>query len=689
MAATDTNSEDSTSGTTATTDLETTLDDPSTSIDPDGTTTSSETSDPVCGDGMVEGAEECDEAGESPSCDADCTIPMCGDGLLNAAAGEECDGTDFGDTTCQSEGFASGELACDEQCAVDTSGCSLLPAAPVLELSFSAVKRFDFGWAETEGAEHYRLEQSVAPGEPFEPLGPDLEQLSVSWTMPLHGRYTASYRLQACNGEGCTESAVVDVTGTLAEAIGYFKASNTGSSDVFGDEVTISGDGRTLAVAAPSEDSNATEIDGDPNDRGLNNGAVYVFVLDEHGVWTQQAYVKASDNADGDDFGRSLSLSSDGRTLAVGSSKYNDNLGSSGYAYVFTRDNAGTWAEQAQLQPSHGASLFGVSLVLSGDGNTLAAGAIFDSSGATGIDGDPDENPMQAAGAVFVFTRNGAGAWSQQAYVKASNTGAYDEFGSSVALSGNGNTLAVGADRERSNAAGVDGDQSDDSLDNAGAVYVFERDGAGVWAQQAYVKASNPDWEDHFGYTVALSVDGDTLAVGAPEEDSNAVGIDGEQANEQVLDAGAVYVFTRDGVGAWSQQAYVKASNTAATGSVVGEWFGWDVALSGSGDALVVGARNEDSVAIGVDGEQNSHEDVGTGAVYTFVRDDAGTWAQQAYLKASDPDDGDTYLGYSVDITDDGLTVVAGAPYEDSDATGIDGDPGNNTLSVSGAVYLY
>lgn len=75
------------------------------------------------------------------------------------------------------------------------------------------------------------------------------------------------------------------------------------------------------------------------------------------------------------------------------------------------------------------------------------------------------------AGAVCVFTRSG-GVWSQQAYVKASNTG-QDLFGESVALSGDGSTLAVGARNESSNATGIDGNQADNSANGAGAVYVF------------------------------------------------------------------------------------------------------------------------------------------------------------------------------------------------------------------------
>src|SRR5688572_24260362 len=151
-------------------------------------------------------------------------------------------------------------------------------------------------------------------------------------------------------------------------------------------------------------------------------------------------------------------------------------------------------------------------------------------------------------------------------YVKASNTGANDAFGISVALSADGNTLAVGAYFEDSSAGGV---------------YVFGRSGC-AWSQQAYVKASNAGAGDAFGVSVALSADGNTLAVGAYFEDSGTPGVN-STPDEAAFSSGAAYVFSRSG-GVWSQQAYVKASNTGA-----GDLFGVSVALSADGNTLAVG----------------------------------------------------------------------------------------------------
>ena len=127
-------------------------------------------------------------------------------------------------------------------------------------------------------------------------------------------------------------------------------------------------------------------------------------------------------------------------------------------------------------------------------------------------------------------------------------------------------------------ARGVNGNQADNSIGQAGAVYVFARRGT-TWRQQAYLKASNAgevEEGDTFGFSVAISGDGNTVAVGAPSEDSNASGINGNQADNSAVAAGAVYVFSRSG-DAWSQQAYVKSDSPAQL--TAGDLFGYSVAL--------------------------------------------------------------------------------------------------------------
>jgi len=330
----------------------------------------------------------------------------------------------------------------------------------------------------------------------------------------------------------------------------------------------------------------------------------------------------------------------------------------------------------------------GNAVAVSADGNTVAVGAPHESSAALGINGNAADNSLYNAGAVYVYVRR-SDAWVQQAYVKASNAGQSDLFGMNVALSADGNTMAVAAPWERSAATGINGDQSDDSLPQAGAVYVFTRAGDS-WSQQAYVKASNTGRRgedgDQFGFSVALSGDGNTMAVGATTEDSAATGINGNQADDSARLAGAVYVFSRGG-NTWAQQTYLKGSNTEA-----GDLFGYDVSLSHDGNTLVAAGYDEDGPGRGVNGDQGNGVN-GSGAIYVFSR--TGTnWRQDAYLKGS-RSEGNDALGFSVAISGDGSTIVAGAGDESCLVGGVNPEgcdmdkPEDASGGSAGAAYVW
>ena len=459
----------------------------------------------------------------------------------------------------------------------------------------------------------------------------------------------------------------------------YIKASNTGANDEFGGVVAV--DGNTVVVGAHLEDSNATGVNGNQaNDFAVDSGAAYVFTRIE-GVWTQQAYLKASNTEAYDWFGITVAI--DGDTVVVGArreasnatgvngNQANNSFIDAGAAYVFTR-TGGVWSQQAYLKASNtGANdWFGIAVAI--DGDTVVVGARGEASNATGINGNQADNSAVDSGAAYVFTRI-EGVWSQQAYLKASNTDAFDYFGWDVAVEAD--TVIVGAPKENSSATGVNGNQTDNSASLSGAAYVFTRTG-NMWSQQAYLKASNTGMSDYFGWAVA--VDGDTVVVGAFLEDSNATGVNGNQANNSFIDAGAAYVFTRTGE-VWIQQAYLKASNT--------EWsdqFGFAVAVEG--DTVIVGAPGEASNATGVNGNQADNSAFNSGAGYLFTRT-GGEWSQQGYLKASNTETGDRF-GFAVAVVEDD-TVVMGAYFEDSNATGINGNQTNNSASLAGAVYLF
>jgi hypothetical protein len=458
----------------------------------------------------------------------------------------------------------------------------------------------------------------------------------------------------------------------------YLKASNTDAGDQFGYAVAIDGD--TAVVGAPNESSNAIGVGGnDADDSSPLSGAAYVFER-VNGAWTQQAYLKASNSANGLQFAQAVAI--DGDLIAVGSKKDpsgtagvgathgGGSIAQSGAVILFER-SGGTWSQIAFIKSSNpGASdSFGQSVAL--DGDTLVVGAHLEDSAATGVGGDQSDNTANDAGAVYVFTRT-AGVWSQQAYLKASNTDAGDFFGFDVDI--DGDTLVVGTPNEAAATTGVNGNQSDDSSFLAGASYVFVRNG-GAWSQQAYLKASNTGSQDRFGWSVAVS--GDRVAVGAHQEDSTATGINGNQFNEAGVNAGAVYVYTRTGV-TWSQEAYLKPAAPP-----LGDRFGQALDLEGS--RLVIGAPHESSGGSGPYANQLDNSAVNAGAVYVFEHNGT-SWSQNTYDKASNTDAHDRF-GFSVAVSGD--LLIAGTFEEDGGSTGVNGDDTDDSAVDAGAAYVF
>ena len=458
----------------------------------------------------------------------------------------------------------------------------------------------------------------------------------------------------------------------------YLKASNTNAGDLFGFSVAISGN--TLVVTGVEESSNATGVNGDETNNSISDsGAVYVFVKIA-GVWSQQAYLKASNPDETDWFGESVAISAD--TIVVGAileasdargingNELDNSALASGAVYVFVR-NDGVWSQQAYLKSSNSEEFdrFGGDVSISGD--TILVGARTEDSNATGINGDELDNSASGSGAAYVFVRND-GVWSQQAYLKASNTNEGDTFGEAVEVSGD--TIIIGASGEGSNSIGVNGDELDNSASGSGAAYVFIRQDQ-EWSQQAYLKASNSEGGDRFGDSVSIS--GDTIVVGAFREDSNATSINGSQNSNFNNDSGAAYVFTRT-VNEWTQQAYIKPTNPDDN-----DFFASNVSISGN--IIVIGAGNEDSNARGINGDRLDDSLIDSGAAYVFSRT-AQTWSQQAYIKSSNSNLEDRF-GSSAAVS--GRTVIVGSWQEDSNATGVDGNQSNNSASSAGAAYVF
>jgi FG-GAP repeat len=479
---------------------------------------------------------------------------------------------------------------------------------------------------------------------------------------------------------------------TRLQQIAYLKASNTGLRDTFGDAVAMSADGLTIAISAPREQSSAKSVDGNQLDNSMSlAGAVYVFAY-RSGAWTQEAYIKASNTGAGDLFGYSLALSGDGSRLVVGATgeasaakevggdELDNTAPGAGAVYVFHRGGR-SWTQEAYVKAANSGrgDGFGSAVAISFDGSILAVGAENEASAAPGVNGDALDNTAPWSGAAYVFERNGS-SWVQTTYVKASNPDIDDFFGSTLSLSADGQTLAVGAEGESSAADGVDGDQDDDSAEGAGAAYVFRRI-SGAWSQDAYLKAAHSERGDLFGGSVSLSANGASLAIAARSEDGGSSGIDGNPENRSALNSGSAYLFSLDAVG-WRQSAYLKASNPSA-----GDTFGWDIELSADGTALAVGAVAEDSAATGIDGEQASETATSSGATYLY-RLDGGKWLQRSYVKASNANAYDQF-GTGVALSRSGTMLLVGAYHETSKATGVNGDQIDNSAVAAGAAYLF
>lgn len=255
---------------------------------------------------------------------------------------------------------------------------------------------------------------------------------------------------------------------------------------------------------------------------------------------------------------------------------------------------------------------FGWSSALSSDGTTLIIGAF-------GV----AQSSLTQVGAAYVFTRSGA-TWTQQAKLTTSDPAQVDAyFGISVALSDDGNTALIGAYGRQV------------STINTGAAYVFTRSGS-TWSEQTRLSASDGDSGDQFGYSVALSSDGNTALIGARYE-----------ATSPNTYNGAAYAFTRSG-STWTEQAKLLASDRAT-----GDEFGKAVALSSDGNTALIGAQFE--------------SDSGTtynGAAYVFTRS-GSTWTQQAKLLASDKASNDRF-GFAVALSSSGDTAAIGVPYEET-----------------------
>lgn len=644
---------------------------------------------------------------------------MAGSFLLAACGG----GSDNKSSASSSISSSSSLRSSFSAASVPPNGSGIWPSVKV---EAQNPKVLTFQWSAVEGATHYKLYKHDTATGGVVPVGGDLTTTTATDEIGVHVHDWVNnyYYVEACNAGGCAQQSNLTFTATeMIKAIGYVKASNTEANDLFGWSIALSADGTTLAVGAPAEDSKAIGPNGEQADNdSTNSGAVYVFIK-ENGVWIQQAYLKASNTEQpninnnrvllNDRFGYKVALSDDGNTLAVtslledspstgincnqanyeitssNSSGPSDDLLTAqdydtGAVYVFTR-TAAEWAQDAYVKSSYfkSAMRFGETIALSGDGKTLAIGATSDSLAVSGI----LKYMASSMPVCFEYYPSSSSSTSSTSSSSSSTSSSSSSSSSSSTSSYKGGT-------------------------NSGSVHIFVRREDG-WMQESFVKNSNAQQGDAFGTSIALSTDGNTLVVGAIGEDSQAKGVNGNQADNScyypdkdslyVLDLacedafyetyglnnGAAYVFTRSS-GDWVQEAYLKPASTFFT-----TLFGSSVDISGDGNTLAVGAKGDTGVTINTDDPKNIDKAavqeaaklLGSGSTYVFTR--SGTsWTQQAYLKPSTVSVASEFGG-DLSLSNDGNTLAVGSFREASNAKGINGDEGDTSAARAGAVFVF
>lgn len=383
------------------------------------------------------------------------------------------------------------------------------------------------------------------------------------------------------------------------------RASSPDGSDFFGEALGIDASGDTIVSGAHRDDDNTSDA-----------GAAYVLERQADGTFAETQKLLASDGDSFDFLGFSAAV--DGDFIVVGAPREDTGGSLAGSAYIYQRQNDGSWAEIQKIQASDvdNASMFGSSVAI--DGPQLVVGA------------EDDDGQANNAGAAYIFELQGDGTWLETAKITlplsdpnttpGDNAGLArggDRAGRSVAISGN--TVVMGVPLDTSNF-------NDISRNNHGSAAVFTKQADGTWAQEQLLLASDVAANDEFGQSVAVS--GDRIVVGGPLNDD-----DGNRS-------GSAYIFERNN-GVW-------AETTKLTASDAGDefWFGYAVDLDG--DTAAIGAWQAE----------------GTGVAYSYEFD--GSAWQEVKLVDSDVASNDR-LGFSIGVAN-GI-VAAGSPADDFDGS--------------------
>jgi len=395
--------------------------------------------------------------------------------------------------------------------------------------------------------------------------------------------------------------------------------------NAFGNSVAIEGDFAVVGSYNGTDENNMNLVVG--------AGAAYIFEKNSSGNWVFIQKIVASDRTEPtsvNGFGEYVAIS--GNTIVVG--RITGSSGGPGSSiYIFERDTNGVWQETQILSTEGRDNSFGVSVDISGD--YIIVGANKDRI---------DNSQASREGTAFIFERDTNGVWQEVERIYASDPNNQDQFGLSVAISGD--YAVVGAYLDDEDENGIN------TVNAAGSAYIFERDATGSWTEvQKIVEPSNREASDFFGHQVAI--DGTRIVIGTFGEDTDA-----NNTNPGV-NTGAVFVFDRNPSGLWTFSQKLTATVRSSSDD-----FGFSVSVSG------------DFICVGADGTDNA-----AGAAYIFSRDaNNDIWSEQQRLIAPVRLTNDQFGNW---VSIQGGTVLIGAWFEDDDENEM------NFIDRAGSAYFF
>ena len=524
------------------------------------------------------------------------------------------------------------------------------PAKPQVTVG-ADIKQLLFDWEPAAGATYYQMYVLYPGTSRFVTLGGRMLASNTHLTLPIavHLEYWSGsryvtvggqtrlehfvgtvYVLGACNSAGCTSSSLMDPRTLKPETAGYFKASNTEaggdySTEHFGFPVTLSKDGYTLAVAAPGEASNAIGVNGNQADNSSPWSGAVYLFRRRGDTWQQQAYIKPGVNLPGGNFGNAVALSADGSTLVAGAPF---GPSAAGAAYVYRRfQNAWSLVQTLHSPTPVENARFGHSVDISDDARTIKVNSLrsLDDAGIADVN-------------AHIFLKE-ASTWVHVTTLAPFYPG--DRCPNSV-LDGLGQTLVFSC------LGGPTGGRIV-TLKGAGRTWVHVDD-----LPTSFGTASQP---------IALNVDSSWMAL-----------------REGGVPSIAVSVYR------WNGTEWVRAAGIPAVPSAAPAGLRWisDLAISDDGRVLAI----SDSSALNA-GDVPPYFERALGAVYVYRRGSTpSAWTLRNVVKAPNPEYDDSF-GASISLSASGRTLAVGAPQEDSNARGIDGDRTDNSTRNAGAAYLY